>query len=813
MDSSRSTDSAHGHVVPPTIGKYECIRVLGAGANGVVWKAFDTHLRRVVALKLLRSSSASRPQARARFKSEARAGARLRHPNIVAVFDADEHEGELFIAQELVGDARTLTDWIAAAPQRRGSAQAHFRAAAQIAAAIGDALEVAHVAGIVHRDVKPSNVLITSDDQPKLADFGIAHLDDAESATATGDVRGTPAYMSPEQIDRALGPIDARSDVYGLGATLFDLLTLTRPFDSDSPIEIMRRAVQEGARDPREARADVPSDLAAICLKAMSRTRERRYGSARELADDLRRWLRNEAVLAKPPTVWSRGHKWSRRHPVLALGAAAAVLLLVVISWFAYELKGEAERAKRQALLASKAADAVEREAGTRLRALTLALDLLNMLEPGSSEAVRVRAQDAVVEIVGLLDSSRVRAGAEEAGLAQSAAKFAERWAFYEQARELLVVALRIFESLEAGEQDALGARASLGGILLVLGEGDEAHSQLAAAVHELEKLPSPNALALCAARTNLAGERFSRGQPESAVQLLRSALRDHAPALSVSSDPVLRTQYLYAAILVSTQQPWLAAVQLEQMLERCASAGKGAGNLANTARSTLGALFNSIGDYDCAERELAPARERLAHELGANHPNTLTTSVNLADAFTGLGRHAEALAIQEHVLAARQRTLRPNDPALLSMHSSVGLSLVRLGRCIEAEPHLRQVVEHKDEIHLTGTDVKSNARCNLALLLVETERFDEGAVLAHTEFVQRTSLRGRQDRDRLFAMEVFVRALWGQRNLEEAPHLARLLVEDTPVLARERAFREGLLREIQAGLVRPLEASAPLDR
>lgn len=807
LDDVGPTEAQDESISPPTIGKYACIRVLGRGANGVVWKAYDTQLRRVVALKLLRNSSACRPEARARFKSEARAGARLRHPSIVAVLDADEHEGELFIVQELVGEAKTLLDWIETARQLGGPAEAYFREAVETAAALGDALEVAHQTGIVHRDVNPSNVLIGADERPKLADFGIAHLDDAEASTVTGDVRGTPAFMSPEQIDRALGPIDARSDVYGLGATLFMLLTFARPFEGSSPLEVMQRVLQDGPRDPRELRADVPEELAAICLKAMSRAREQRYATAAELSDDLRRWLRHEGVLARPPGVLSRGKKWCRRHPVVALAMAAGLLLLTVVSWFAYRLAQEADRALEMAAEAKAEAEA-------RREALELALRLVERFAPSDGADAKQTARGALDEVARRLKSGFEKHGGVQARVAQSAAKVAERWAFHSQAEELLCFALEQYESsLGDTSVEALGARTSLAAVRRVRGQNDEAHCQLAAVLDELQSSRIDDPVVLCAARTNLAGERLARGDFHSAERLLRVALDEQGDALGMHSDSILRAHYLYAATLTISGDPWRGQRELGHVLQRIEEAGRGAGDLANTARSALGAAYNAIGEYDCAERLLTQAHTQIVLQLGRDHPVALSTAVNLADALSGLDRHGEALLLFHSVLAARQRTLRPDDPALLSMHSSIGLSSVRLGRFAEAEPHLRKVVEHPGEIQLTGADVKSNARCNLALLLVETRRFVEAAHLIRGEYERRTSLRGRQDRDRLFAMEVFVRALWGQRNLEEASHLAPLLVANTPALARERPFREALLREIEADVARPIEASAPRER
>jgi tetratricopeptide (TPR) repeat protein len=804
-------DSASRPASPPTIGKYHGIRVLGRGSNGVVWKAYDLQLSRVVALKLLHGSAACRPETRARFKTEARAGARLRHPNIVAVYDADEHEGELYIVQELVGDAETLASWIEAERERGGDTRTHFRKVADLVATLGDALQFAHDAGVVHRDVKPANVLITGEGQPKLADFGIAHLDDAGTVTATGDVRGTPAYMSPEQIDRTLGPIDARSDVYSLGATLFDALTLTRPFDGGTPLEVMQRVLQDGARDPREVRPSIPRGLAAICLKAMQSRPQRRYASASAMAEDLRRWLRDEPVTAATPGPAARLNSWRRRHPTMALATAAGVSLLAVVTWFALELRREALRSQRAALDALHASEASQRDSDTKQEALEFALETLRFLDPQANAESRFRTQELLRQQASRLERAFDRDPRIKATLSQSLARAAERWALYPLCEALLREAVQLLESLDGPwSVSALTARGSLGGVLLKTAKLEESHAQLAAVLNELLAAAPHEHMAICSARTNLAGERLSRGDFKSAEELLEAALRDHEPALGAHSDAVLRAHYMLATTLSAGRNKARARAELESVLARCDCADQANSELAFTARSVLGATLNALGEYEQARQVLAPAREALIGIFGPQHPTSLITTVNLADAHSGVGDYESALECFGYVLDERARSMPEGHPARLSMHSSVGLTLVKLGRYEEAEMHLRRVAEHPGAVELTGADVKSNARCNLALLLVETGRFEEAEAIARLELEARNASRPRSDRDRLFVLEVLVRALVGRAKFEEALPLARELVDATRGPGRELDRRVALQRRAELGEIRTLEGNSP---
>lgn len=331
------------------IGDYRLGRILGEGGMGVVYEAEQISLRRPVALKLLSAGAANIARRRARFRREAEAGSRVRHKNIVAVYAVGEHRGVPFIAQELVDGGVNLAHWIA--DRRRVGAECDRDWQVKIARFFADAARAvfaAHEAGVLHRDLKPKNLLVGAGDEAKVADFGLAWMraenEDLE-ISASGDQVGTPHYMSPEQIDPAFGEVDERSDVFSLGAALFEALTLEKPFPGDAHSVIFRAILADEVRDPKRLVPGLDRDLAAICQKALERRPVRRYATMRAFAEDLERWLAGEPVSARPATIIDRGIRFVRRN----LAGVIAVLVLVAATFAAFEAHRRAEENDRKA--------------------------------------------------------------------------------------------------------------------------------------------------------------------------------------------------------------------------------------------------------------------------------------------------------------------------------------------------------------------------------------------------------------------------------------------------------------------------------
>ncbi len=314
----------------PSVPGYEILGVLGRGGMGIVYKANQVALKRLVALKMIRAGAHADPEDLSRFRTEAQAVARLRHPNIVQVYEIGEQEGVPYFSLEFV-EGGSLAQQLDGTPFPA-------RPAAELLETLARAMAAAHQQNLVHRDLKPGNILLAGDGQPKVTDFGLAKcLDQAETGqTHSGALMGTPCYMSPEQAAGQVHAVCPATDIYALGAILYELLTGRPPFKADSLGATLDQICHQEPVPPRRLQPHLPRDLETVCLKCLQKEPHKRYPSAIALADDLRHFLNGEPIQARPIGAGERAYKWIKRRPVaagLVVACAVAILGLVASAW------------------------------------------------------------------------------------------------------------------------------------------------------------------------------------------------------------------------------------------------------------------------------------------------------------------------------------------------------------------------------------------------------------------------------------------------------------------------------------------------
>ncbi len=315
-----------------TFGDYELIEEIARGGMGVVYKARQISLNRIVAVKMILTGQLASQSEVQRFHAEAEAVAGLQHPNIVAIHEVGDHEGQHYFSMDYI-EGQNLAEWSAECKNRNAE---WCRQTAGYVKTIAEAIHYAHEKGTLHRDLKPSNVLIDSFGQPRVTDFGLAkRLHRDPDLTATGQVLGTPNFMSPEQADGDSAALGPQSDLYSLGAILYFLLTGQPPFHGTSTREMMVQLVHHELAPARSINRDIPRDLETICEKCLRKRPERRYGSAKDLAEDLGRFLRNEPILARPVGSAEKLWRACRRRPAAVSFFLLTALLLLVptIRW------------------------------------------------------------------------------------------------------------------------------------------------------------------------------------------------------------------------------------------------------------------------------------------------------------------------------------------------------------------------------------------------------------------------------------------------------------------------------------------------
>src|SRR5262245_34279186 len=324
------TKATHAAELLGELGDYELLEEVGRGGQGVVFRARQKTLNRTVALKVISLGQWASKAHIKRFRLEAEAAVKLEHPGIVPIHEVGERDGSCYFSMKFV-EGGQLDEVAKRKPMP-------IRDAVELIAKVARTVHYAHEHGILHRDIKPGNILLDAKGKPHLTDFGLARLVESESSvTQTLDVLGTPSYMAPEQAMGNNAAISRVTDVYGLGAVLYQLLTGQPPFAGGATFETIKLLLDTEPRPPRLLNSKIDRDLSTICLKCLQKDPQRRYSSALALAEDLERWLRHEPIQARPSGIFISTRKWVRRNPSSAMLVTCVVALAAAAAWILWK--------------------------------------------------------------------------------------------------------------------------------------------------------------------------------------------------------------------------------------------------------------------------------------------------------------------------------------------------------------------------------------------------------------------------------------------------------------------------------------------
>jgi len=731
------------------LGDFTLLKRLGRGAQGEVYEAREESLGRLVALKVLPPYLTFNPERVQRFKREAEAGGRLDHPNTVGVHSVGEASGYHYIAQELVAGGRTVADRIAEVRREAELPRDWYEKTAALFVDVAEAVHAAHEAGIVHRDIKPGNILLTHDGQPKVADFGLAMVLDDLHRSRSGELIGTPFYMSPEQAAGGRAGLDRRTDVFSLGTTLYESLTLLRPFDGETREQVVERILLHDPPDPRKVRPSVPRELAIICMKALEKKRERRYQTAAGFADDVRRWLRHEPIVARPPGAVVRAGKWLQRHPV-STGFAAAFVLVVALLIKANSAEDLADAERRKA------------EANDQKRQTFLSSLLSDVFEPSKFDLDQPRpmpsATDPYLAKVGDLEKLAARLGPaaglpeERCHLLTVAGMAYANYSLFDDSNRCLVAALDQARALDPSDPEnaeiVAHAALELGRLRRWTHDWPEARSLLSEARALFAERRGEASEQVCAATLPLADVLYLSGRPADAESLLRSSIASWADGPAGAAEPLLLQRKLGNLVL--------DAGRLDEARELLQPAFENARPIFPEAthaefEAMLALLYDRLGRAAAGQQsgsapDLDARAEKLFEEsierLRAARPEP---SEQVAQALSNYGsflsarkRFAEARPVLEGARDAALRSVGPDHFVSLQALNNLATLCFREGRKDEAEAILMEVVA--SDRRAPPLDPRPNlmALKNLAKLCYEQVRFPEATAWAD-ELVART--------------------------------------------------------------------------